>query len=77
MMVILLSQGSYENQGEDRCVSEGQDPKQTASVEPETLILSVSLERFSRYHAFPLPSSLTATPHANIVGGKGQGLETG
>lgn len=80
MMVILLSQGSYEDQGDDRCVSEGQDPKQTASVEPETLILSVSLERFSRHHTFPLPSSLTAavpTPCANIVGGKGKGLETG
>jgi hypothetical protein len=83
-MAIPLSRGGYEDQGEDRCVSEGQDPKQTSSMEPETLIPSVceslSLKCFSRHHTFPLPSSLTATvptPHTNIVGGKGKGLEIG
>lgn len=39
-MAIPLSQGGYEDQGDDRCVSEGQVPKQTSSVEPETLIPS-------------------------------------
>lgn len=78
-MVFPPSQGSCKHQGDDRRVSEGQHPKQRASVEPETSILSVSPNALPST-LLPLPSSLTTTVptlHTNIVGGKGKGLEIG